>query len=110
MGILTLEDIIEEIVGDISDEHDITTINDVRKQPDGSYIVNGSTNIRDLNREISSKFKCDNASTIAGLVINSIGIIPDVGQTFILFGYKFEILKRYRNQVTLLRVTQLKEK
>ena len=109
MGILTLEDIIEEIVGDISDEHDITSINDIRPQPDGSYVVNGSTNIRDLNREIDSKFKIEDASTIAGLVINSVGIIPNVGQIFILYGYKFEILKRYRNQVTLLRITKLEE-
>lgn len=107
MGILTLEDIIEEIVGEISDEHDVTTIQNIRKQSDNSYIVNGCVNIRDLNREINSKFKCDNASTIAGLVINSIGIIPDIGQKFLLFGYKFEILKKYRNQITLIRVTQL---
>ena len=107
LGIVTLEDIIEEIVGDISDEHDIVSLNGIRLQEDGSYIVNGSVNIRDLNREIDSKFKTDNAATIAGLIINSIGIIPEVGQAFILYGYKFEILKKYRNQLTLIKIIKI---
>ena len=107
MGIVTLEDIIEEIVGNIEDEHDIDSWNGVRRQEDGSYIVDGSVNIRDLNREIDSNFRGDIAATVAGLVINSIGIIPEVGQTFILYGYRFEILKRHRIQVTLLKVTKL---
>lgn len=107
MGIVTLEDIIEEIVGNIEDEHDIDSWNGIRRQEDGSYIVDGSVNIRDLNREIESSFRSDIAATVAGLVINSIGIIPEAGQTFILYGYKFEILKRHRIQVTLLRITKL---
>ncbi|MDO4975254.1 MAG: CNNM domain-containing protein [Alphaproteobacteria bacterium] len=107
MGIITLEDIIEEIVGDIEDEHDVTPWNGIRKQEDGSYIVDGSVNIRDLNREIGSNFRNDIAATIAGLVINSVGIIPEVGQTFILYGHKFEILKRHRVQVTLIKITSL---
>ncbi|MBQ9440821.1 MAG: DUF21 domain-containing protein [Alphaproteobacteria bacterium] len=107
MGIVTLEDIIEEIVGDISDEHDVVSVSGVRQQKDGSYIVNGSINIRDLNREIESDFKTEDAATIAGFVINSIEIIPDVGQIFIISGYKFEILKKYRNQVTLLKLTKI---
>lgn len=109
MGIVTLEDIIEEIVGDIEDEHDVDVQKDVRLQDDGSYIVDGTVNVRDLNREISSDFHSDIAATVAGLVINSVGIIPDVGQTFVLYGYKFEILKRRRTQVTLLKVTKLND-
>ncbi len=109
MGIITLEDIIEEIVGNIEDEHDISTISGIRKQEDGSYIVDGTINIRDLNREIDSSFKSEIAATVAGLVINSIGIIPETGQTFVLYGYKFEILKRHRSQITLLKITKLSD-
>lgn len=110
MGIVTLEDIIEEIVGNIEDEHDVVAQNGIRKQDNGSYIVDGSVNVRDLNREISSDFRSDIAATVAGLVINSIGVIPEVGQTFVLYGYKFEILKRQRAQIILVRITKLREK
>jgi Mg2+/Co2+ transporter CorB len=107
MGIITLEDIIEEIVGNIEDEHDIISLTGIRKQENDSYIVDGTANIRDLNRETGLRFRGDMGSTIAGLVINSVGIIPEVGQTFILYGYKFEILRRQRNQVTLLKITKV---
>ena len=110
MGIVTLEDIIEEIVGNIEDEHDVVAQNGIRRQEDGSCIVDGSVNIRDLNREINTDFRGDIASTIAGFVINSVGIIPEVGQTFVLYGYKFEILKRQRVQITLIRISKLEEK
>ena len=106
-GIVTLEDIIEEIVGDIEDEHDITHKNGIIKEDDGSYIVDGVVNIRDLNREIGTNFKSETASTIAGLVINSIGIIPLQGQIFILNGYRFEILRRQRAQVTKIRIQDI---
>jgi Mg2+/Co2+ transporter CorB len=109
MGIVTLEDILEEIVGEISDEHDAAPANGIRKQEDGSYIVDGAISIRDFNREIGTTFPGEIATTIAGLVINSIGIIPDTEQVFLLFGYRFEILKRRRNQVTLLKIAKLEE-
>ncbi len=108
MGIITLEDIIEEIVGDIADEHDVAITNSIRKQSDGSYIVSGNTNIRDLNREINSNLRSKDVATVAGLVINAIGIIPNIGQVFIIDEYKFEILKKYRNQITLLRLKKMK--
>ena len=106
-GIVTLEDIIEEIVGDIEDEHDITHPNGIITEDDGSYIVDGIVNIRDLNREIGTNFTSDTASTIAGLVINSIGIIPLQGQIFIINGYRFEILRRQRAQVTKMRMQRV---
>ena len=107
MGIITLEDVIEEIVGDISDEHDIASTSGIRMQDDGSCIVDGSINIRDLNRELNTNFKDDTAATIAGFIINSVGIIPEAGQIFILSKHKFEILKKQRNQITLIRMSKV---
>jgi len=104
MGLITLEDILEEIVGDISDEHDIDRAR-IRMQADGSVIVVGSLPIRDLNRALEWTLPDDEATTIAGLVIHEARAIPEVGQAFNFHGAKFEILRRQRNQLAVLRVT-----
>ncbi|HEX4504619.1 MAG TPA: transporter associated domain-containing protein [Alphaproteobacteria bacterium] len=105
LGLVTLEDILEEIVGDITDELD-THVAGVFPQPDGSYIVDGTVTVRDLNREFDWELPDEtDYSTIAGLVIYESRHIPEVGQTFTFFGFRFEILKRLRNQVTTIRVT-----
>lgn len=109
MGIVTLEDILEEIVGDISDEHD-KAVSGVRPQPDGSYLVQGSVTIRDLNREYEWGLPDEQASTIAGLVLHESRRIPDVGQAFIFHGFRFEILRRQRHQITQIKVTPPHEK
>lgn len=103
MGVVTLEDILEEIVGDIVDEHDVAVAG-VRPQSDGSYIVEGKVTIRDLNREFEWRLPDDQASTIAGLVLHEARQIPDVGQVFRFYGFRFEIAKRRRNQITSIRV------
>lgn len=103
-GIVTLEDILEEIVGEISDEHDLH-VEGLEVQSDGSAIVAGTVTIRDLNRQCDWQLPDDEASTIAGLVLHEARRIPDVGQAFSFHGCRFEILGRQRNQVTLLRVT-----
>ncbi|MCB2101662.1 MAG: HlyC/CorC family transporter [Rhodobacterales bacterium] len=104
MGIVTLEDILEEIVGDISDEHDITVAG-VRPQPDGSYLVQGTVTIRDLNRRYDWNLPDEEAATVAGLVLHESRRIPEVGQAFLFHGFRFEILRRQRHQITTLRVT-----
>jgi Mg2+/Co2+ transporter CorB len=104
MGLITLEDILEEIVGDISDEHDIDRSR-IRIQSDGSVIVAGVLPIRDLNRALDWHLPDEEATTIAGLVIHEARAIPEVGQAFTFHGFKFEILRRQRNQLAVLRVT-----
>ena len=103
MGIVTLEDILEEIVGDIADEHDIM-VRGVRPQSDGSYIVDGSVTLRDLNRQFDWSLPDEPASTIAGLLLYQVRMIPHVGQVFMLNGFRFEIIRRQRNQITLIRI------
>ncbi|WP_373502024.1 HlyC/CorC family transporter [Aestuariivirga sp.] len=106
-GLITLEDIIEEIVGDIKDEHDAVAMG-VRPKPDGSYLVDGGVAIRDLNRAFDWALPDDEANTVAGLVIHEARTIPEVGQAFSFHGFRFEILKKRRHQVTAIRMAPLK--
>lgn len=106
MGLVTLEDVLEEIVGDIRDEHD-TASSGVRPQRDGGVIVEGSTPIRDVNRTMDWSLPDDGATTIAGLVIQEARMIPDAGQVFTFHGLRFAVLRKHRNRITALRITPL---
>src|SRR3569832_2263854 len=103
-GLITLEDILEEFFGDFPDELEEEERPDVRKRPDGSYLIDGSVPIRDLNRDLDWNLPDEEATTIAGLVIHEARTIPEVGQRFAFFGFQFEVLRRQRNQITALRV------
>ncbi len=104
MGVCTLEDILEEIVGDIADEHDLP-LPGVRRQPDGSFVAPGRTPIRDLNREFDWRLPDHDATTLAGLIMHEARLLPDAGQTFEFHGYRFRILRRTRNQIAQIRIT-----
>jgi Mg2+/Co2+ transporter CorB len=103
MGLVTLEDIIEEIVGDITDEMDIASIA-ARPQADGSVILEGSVPLRDLNRLMDWELPDEEATTVAGLVLHEAQTIPDAGQSFTFHGFRFEVLRRQRNRLTSIRV------
>ena len=105
-GLVTLEDILEEIVGDITDEHDVA-MPGVRRQPDGSVNVDGAVPIRDLNRVMDWNLPDAEATTIAGLVIHEARSIPEVGQSFTFHGFRFRVLRRARNRLTALRIQPL---
>jgi Mg2+/Co2+ transporter CorB len=103
-GLVTLEDIIEEIVGDIRDEKDVEVAG-VRTEADGSVLVEGHVTLRDLNRQFDWRLPDEEAATVAGLVIHLAGRIPEVGQRFELAGFRFEVLRRQRHQLTLLKIS-----
>jgi Mg2+/Co2+ transporter CorB len=103
-GLVTLEDILEEIVGEIEDEHD-TSVEGLRPQADGSVHVDGHLPVRELNRAMDWDLPEGEAVTIAGLVIHEAQTIPDPGQIFIFHHHRFQVLRRQRNQVTALRIS-----
>ncbi len=108
LGIITLEDIIEEIVGQITDETDAQKMK-IRLIQDGSFMIDGDTTIRDINRELDWGLPDEEASTLAGMIIHEAQLIPNVGQIFHFFGFKFEIRRKKSNQITMVRVMAIEE-
>jgi len=107
-GLVTLEDILEEIVGDIADEHDLE-ISGVRQEADGSIVVDGGVPIRDINRALDWNLPDEEATTIAGLVIHESKSIPEERQAFTFYGKRFIVMKRDRNRITKLRIRPAEE-
>jgi Mg2+/Co2+ transporter CorB len=103
-GLVTLEDILEEIVGEIEDEHDVVAPG-VKPQPDGMVSVEGSVTIRELNRAMNWTLPDDEAVTVAGLLIHECQRIPEVGETFAFHRHRFRVAERRGNQITLLSVS-----
>ena len=109
MGVVTLTDILAEIIGDISDEHAVI-VPGVRPQPDGSVNADGGVPIRDLNRAMDWNLPDEEATTVAGLVIHEARSIPEPGQSFTFHGFRFNVLRRQRNRITAVRITPLAKK
>jgi Mg2+/Co2+ transporter CorB len=109
LGIITLEDIIEEIVGEIEDEYDCTRTTGIEPHEQGGYTIDGTVTIRDINRHLDWNLPEDEASTIAGLVIHHARCIPELGAEFIFFGYRFRIKKKKANQILRVRVQKISD-
>ena len=105
-GVVTLEDILEEIVGNIEDETDKTQTA-VRQTADGYYLLDGQMPIRDLNRMFNWNISDDNVVTIAGYLLDMTESIPDEGQKFVFNGFEFAIVKKVRNQLTQIKMRPL---
>lgn len=107
-GLVTLEDILEEIVGDITDEFDaVKTGATLRQAENGDYLVDGAMTIRDVNRAMDWALPDDEANTIAGLVIHEAQMIPAEGQVFSFHGFRFEVTGKQQNRITRLRIRPL---
>ncbi|MCV2889294.1 HlyC/CorC family transporter [Ruegeria aquimaris] len=106
-GLITLEDILEEIVGEITDEFDLESETPVTRSEDGQFVVDGATTIRDLNRALDWALPDDEANTVAGLVIHEAQMIPTVGQVFAFHGFRFEVTGREGNRITALKMRPL---
>ncbi len=102
-GMVTMQEILEEVLGDMSDEGDVS-LTGVRKEADGSIVVDGSVSIRDLNRAMGWALPDSEATTIAGLVIHESRSIPDERQAFTFHGKRFIVMKRVKNRITRLRI------
>ncbi len=106
-GLITLEDILEEIVGEITDEFDPQAEHPIRKSEDNQFLIDGAMTIRDLNRATDWTLPDEAANTVAGLVIHEAQIIPEINQVFNFHGFRFEVVEKQDNRLTKLKIRKL---
>ncbi len=107
LGLITLEDILEEIVGEIEDEHDEDAPDPITRLNDGTIEIDGAMTIRDINRAMDWNLPDEEANTVAGLVIHEAQMIPEAGQIFRFHGFRFEVVERAENRLTRLRIREM---
>ena len=107
MGVITLEDILEEIVGEIKDEYDKGEVNSYKKHKDGSFVIEGGSSIKDINRDLELSLSEEYGITIAGLLIYNAEKIPERGEKFEFDGFEFVVVEKYRNQLTRIKIKKL---
>lgn len=106
-GLVTIEDVLEQIVGEIDDEHDTEVGQDIRRLGNGEFVVKARTPIEDFNEYFNTSFSDEEFDTIGGLVIKSLGHLPKRGESGEIGGMHFRVLRADKRRVHLLRVTAL---
>ena len=103
-GLITLDDILEEIVGDFTTGLALTPEEEIHAQEDGSYLVEGSTNLREINKELEWDFSTEGPRTLNGLILEYLEDLPRQGCRLDIEGYRLEIMAIENNMVKLARI------
>ena len=107
-GIVTIEDLLEEIVGEIRDEYDVE-VEPVLEEPDGSFVFSGRTHVRELADRLQIEVEGEGYETVGGYLLAHVGRVPHVGESFEIDGLAVEVLEAERRRITRVRVRRLKE-
>ncbi|NOX08060.1 MAG: CBS domain-containing protein [Gammaproteobacteria bacterium] len=104
-GMVTIEDVLEQIVGEIEDEHDVEDVNSIFKHSDSNYTLKALTTIEDFNAYFETDFVDDEYDTIAGMMMRELGCLPKRGDTVTKGKYSFKVLRADNRRVHVVRLT-----